>query len=90
MRDALAGFAPGPGGYEGQFGALLRALREDGPLPVTLSDARESIELATALYHSIATGKPETLPLAAAHPFHDGWQEIMGKSLFARGSNCES
>jgi predicted dehydrogenase len=84
MRDALAAFAPGPGSYEGQFGALLRALREDRPLPVTLADARESIELAAALYHSIVTGKQETLPLAAAHPFHGGWQEVMGKSLLAR------
>ncbi|MDR2675276.1 MAG: Gfo/Idh/MocA family oxidoreductase [Opitutaceae bacterium] len=90
MRDALAGFAPGPGGYEGQFGALLRALREDRPPPVTLADARESIELAATLYHSIATGRLETLPLAAAHPFYCGWQEVMGKSLSARGCNCES
>jgi predicted dehydrogenase len=77
MRDALAGFEPGPGSYEGQFTALLRALREDRPLPVTLADARESIELATALYHSIATGKMEALPIAGSHPFHNGWQEFM-------------
>ena len=42
-----------------------------GPsFPVTLADARASIELITAIYHSARTRAPVRLPLDAAHPLY--------------------
>jgi predicted dehydrogenase len=60
--------------FEGLFGAYHRALVTGGPLPITRADARQSIELATALYHSAATGAAVTLPILADHPAYGGWR----------------
>jgi len=43
-------------------------------LPVTLADARRSIELVTALYHSAATGAAVSLPIESDHPSYGGWR----------------
>jgi predicted dehydrogenase len=50
------------------------ALAANGALPVTLADARRSLELVTALYHSAANGTVVTLPIAADHPSYNGWR----------------
>jgi hypothetical protein len=42
-------------------------------LPVTLADARASLELATAFYYSGATGVAVDLPIASDHPAYNGW-----------------
>jgi predicted dehydrogenase len=73
IAGALTGYRPVPLRYEGQFAAYHAALSSDAPLPVTLADARSSLELATALYHSVATGAAVTLPIAADHPTYNGW-----------------
>ena len=44
------------------------------PMPVTLADARVSLELLTAAYHSAHTGEMVTLPLGADHPAYRGWR----------------
>ena len=44
-----------------------------GPLPVTVEDARRSIQSAAALYHSAATATDVPLPLAHDHPTYRGW-----------------
>ena len=43
-------------------------------LPVTLADARRSLELVTALYHSAATDTIVTLPIGPDHPKYHGWR----------------
>jgi len=43
-------------------------------LPVTLADARISLELITALYHSAATCAEVTLPIERDHPSYGGWR----------------
>jgi predicted dehydrogenase len=73
IAEALADYRPVPSRYEGQFGAYHAALTTGGPLPVTLADARSSLELVTALYHSAAPGAVVPLPIAADHPSYDGW-----------------
>lgn len=73
MQEALAGFEPGEEQWTGQFAALAEALREGRDPPVTLADARRSIELVTALYHSAETGLEERLPLGKEHPLYAGW-----------------
>lgn len=55
-------------GYAGLLAAYYTALETSAPLPVTLSEARASLELITALYHSAATGQNVDLPIAKSHP----------------------
>src|SRR5208282_43736 len=73
IAEALADYRPVPSRYEGQLAAYHAALTTGGPLPVTLADARSSLELVTALYHSSETGLVVSLPIAADHPSYDGW-----------------
>jgi predicted dehydrogenase len=74
IREALAAFEPEPEGFAGQFARYHRALQSGGELPVTLADARASLELITAIYHSARTRAPVRLPLDAGHPLYGGWQ----------------
>ncbi len=77
IAAALADFVPLPERFAGQFHRLHAALTSDAALPVdlpvTLNDARRSIELLTAAYWSAATGEPVTLPLTPDHPYYAGW-----------------
>ena len=73
IAAALAGYRAVPPRYEGQFAAYHAALTTGGALPVTLADARSSLELATALYYSAAIGAAVTLPISADHPAYNGW-----------------
>lgn len=72
MDAALADFRPQQEGFARQFALLHEALETGGPLPVTLEDARRSIELAAALYHSAATGTDVELPFGPDHPIYRG------------------
>lgn len=76
---ALADFEPLPERFQGQFFRLHAALTGDAPLPVTLADARRSVELLTAAYWSSLTGEAVSLPVGPDHPFHAGWLETMKK-----------
>ena len=73
IGGALTGYRAGPSRYEGQFLAYHAALTTGAVLPVTLADARSSLELATALYHSAAIGAAVALPITADHTSYDGW-----------------
>ena len=73
IAAALADFVPLPERFAGQFHRLHAALTGDAPLPVTLADARRSIELLTAAYWSAATGERVALPLPPDHPYYAGW-----------------
>jgi predicted dehydrogenase len=70
---ALARFTPLPEGFQGQFYRLYDALRDGTELPVTLADARRSLELITAMYASARTGQTVDLPLGPAHPGYTSW-----------------
>jgi predicted dehydrogenase len=71
---ALAAYQPVHPRFRGQLAAYHAALLAGGPLPVTLADARRSLELITAIYHSAETGQPEHLPLPASHPRFASWR----------------
>ena len=73
IADALSDFQAKPEGFVGQFQRFHEALRDGSELPVTLADARTSLELLTALYHSAATGAQVELPIDATHPAYRGW-----------------
>jgi predicted dehydrogenase len=84
IAAALASYRSMPSRYAGQLGAYHAALMGGGALPVTLVDARASLELATALYHSAATGAAVTLPIAVDHPSYNGWPT----DLVQMGKDC--
>jgi predicted dehydrogenase len=73
ITTALERFTPLPEGFAGQFYRFSEALRAGGELPVTLADARASLELITAMYYSARTGEGVELPLRADHPNYAGW-----------------
>jgi len=73
INAALARFTPLPEGFEGQFYRFYDALHDGAELPVTLADARTSLELITAMYTSARAGQVVELPLGPAHPGYTGW-----------------
>ena len=74
IADALATHCVVPSRFEGLMAAYHAALATNGALPVTLADARRSLELVTALYHSAANGTVVTLPIGSDHPSYNGWR----------------
>ncbi len=73
IGDALVGQRFGPSGFAGLLGMYHTALTTRSALPVTVADARQSLELVTALYHSAATGVVVNLPIGPSHPRYGGW-----------------
>ncbi len=65
--------AEGPTGFAGQFSAFHAAVAEDGPLPVTLQDARLALDLITGLFHSQDSGGAVALPITNGHPKYRSW-----------------
>lgn len=74
IAKLLADHQPFPIRFAGQFRAFAEALDAGAPPPVTLADARRSLELITALYGSIATGQPQSLPVAKLHRGYGDWR----------------
>lgn len=60
-------------GYATQFARLHDAITTGAPLPVTSADARRSLEIATAFYHSAETSADVKLPIGPDHPGYDSW-----------------
>lgn len=73
VDEALAGYVVKEDGYTRQFELFHYALTSGGEPPVTLEDARNSLELVTAAYHSQRTGKPTPLPILSDHPLYHSW-----------------
>ncbi|MEW6640483.1 MAG: Gfo/Idh/MocA family oxidoreductase [Pseudomonadota bacterium] len=71
---ALEGWTFMPSRFEGLMTAYHAALESGGPLPVTIADARRSLELITALYHTAETGAPMRLPIPKDHLKYGSWQ----------------
>jgi predicted dehydrogenase len=74
IEETLTRFVSLPEGFEGQFYRFHEALRNDSALPVTLAEARTSLELITAIYHSAETGQVAQLPIGGDHPMYGGWR----------------
>jgi predicted dehydrogenase len=60
-------------GYTRQFELFHDAVVNDHEPPVTLGDARRSLELVTAAYDSSRTGRATALPIGASHPLYRSW-----------------
>jgi predicted dehydrogenase len=72
ITESLKGFKPQLEYYEGQFSRFFTALRDGGELPVTIADARRSLEFIAAVYHSNESGERVELPLGRQHPKYYG------------------
>jgi hypothetical protein len=70
---AAAEVAPHPERYHGMLLRLHQALTSGGPLPVSIADARPSLELIAAAYDSARTGRMVELPIARSDPLYHGW-----------------
>ena len=79
LDAALAGAPTGREGYDAQFAFYHAALENGGALPITTDDARRSIELASAIYHSARTGERVDLPIGKNHPVYRGWTGETGQ-----------
>ena len=73
IAAALRDFEPSAESFEGQFTHIHAAIVDGAPTPVTLGEARASLELITAIYHSAETGTVVTLPIGSDHPKYGGW-----------------
>lgn len=71
---ALADYIPHREGFARQFELLHRALTDGAPLPVSLDDARASLELITAIYQADVTGRVVDLPLERSAAGYTGWR----------------
>jgi predicted dehydrogenase len=60
-------------GYVAQFHNIHRAITTGEEPTVTLTQARQSIELLTACYKSAYLSKPVTLPIEPDDPWYQGW-----------------
>jgi predicted dehydrogenase len=74
IAEALEDWQFVPTRFEGLMPRYHAALESGSEFPVTLADARRSLELVTALFYSAETGAVVSLPLDAAHPRYRGWQ----------------
>lgn len=70
---ALDGYEVREDGYTRQFELFHDAIVNGGEPPVTLDDARNSLALVTAAYHSQRTGQPTALPITSSHPLYSSW-----------------
>ncbi len=73
IATAFAEFEPSHESFAGQLSRIHAAITGGGALPVTLADARGSLELITALYHSAETGEAVSLPIPKSHPKYASW-----------------
>jgi predicted dehydrogenase len=73
IEETLSRFVPLPEDFTGEFYRYYHALQHNTELPVTLADARASLELITAIYRSAETGQVVELPLNKDHPKYTGW-----------------
>jgi predicted dehydrogenase len=73
IDEALQDWTFVPTRFDGLFGPYHAALVSGGELPITLADARQALELLTALYESIETERPQTLKIGSDHPRYRNW-----------------
>jgi predicted dehydrogenase len=73
IDNMLARFVPEHEGYAGQFSRFCSALEKGEELPVTLADARTSLELVTAIYVSAEQGGDVALPITPGHSHYTSW-----------------
>lgn len=64
---------PAKRGFARQYELFHRAVTTGAAMPVTLQDARRSLELVTAIFHAAEAGAAVELPIDGTHPKYHGW-----------------
>jgi predicted dehydrogenase len=75
VQEALEKVPPVDPRFKGQMVAYHAALAGKGPWPVTLADARRSLEMITAFYESAASHQAVSLPIPQDHRLYDDWRK---------------
>jgi predicted dehydrogenase len=73
IADVLRDWQFVPSRHTTQMRLFHQAIVSGGPLPVTTQDARQALELVTAIYDSSETGQDIALPLASSHAKYSSW-----------------
>lgn len=73
IADVLRDWQFVPSRHTTQLRLFHQAIVRGGPLPVTTLDARQALELVTAIYDSSEVGTDIALPLAASHAKYSSW-----------------
>jgi predicted dehydrogenase len=73
IEASMREVAPQRAGFARQYELFHDAIERGEPFPVTLEDARLSIELVTAMFESDETGATVRLPIGTGHPKYAGW-----------------
>jgi predicted dehydrogenase len=73
LDKIMAEVTPQKGWFARQYELFYEAVQRGTPFPVTLDDARRSIELITAMFHSDETQAAVSLPIGPGHPKYKGW-----------------
>lgn len=74
INALLADMPPVGRRFNGQMEAFYQALISGQKPPVTSADARRSLELVTAIYHSSESNSDVALPLGGDHPMYRSWR----------------
>ncbi|GHA35834.1 oxidoreductase [Devosia pacifica] len=75
IASELEGVTATPAGFEAQFRGFFDHVVKGRPLPVTLRDSRQSLEIASAFYHSAFDCTDIVLPIERGHAVYDGWTQ---------------
>lgn len=81
ISEALLDWKSGPEGYDAQFLDAYRVIREGEQGVAQLSDARASIELVSALYHSAQYDETVCLPMRPDHPAYGGFHSAENRGI---------
>lgn len=73
IATLLHGWQDVPSRFETQMARFHDALMSGGPLPVTTTDSRRSLEIVTAFYHSSAAHEEVRWPIGPDHPRYRSW-----------------
>ena len=73
LEQKMSEVGPQKTWFPRQYELFHSAIETGQPFPVTLADARASIELITALFQSDETGAAVKLPIGREHPKYAGW-----------------
>lgn len=73
IDECIAGVTNPLSGFTGLFSAIADRLDGVPSSAVTISDGRRSLELVSAIYHSMRTSQYCTMPLDDSHPLYEGW-----------------
>jgi predicted dehydrogenase len=81
IEEKMAEVRPSASQFVRQYELYHEALDTGAPFPVTLADARASLELVTGLFHANETRQVVDFPIGPSHEKYEGWFDREAVSL---------